>query len=56
MFEHYVFLANGEAGEHLPPAMRGVLASADRAAIAELKRHLINNLLGRSPEKAGPFA
>lgn len=56
MFDHYVFLSNGDTGEHLPPAMRGVLAPADRAAIEQLKGHLLNNLLGENPEKSGPFA
>lgn len=56
MFDHYVFLSHGDAGEHLTPAMRGVLGPADPATIEQLKGHLINNLCDTNPEKTGPFA
>lgn len=56
IFDHYVFLANGDPGAHLAPDMRGVLASADPAAIARLKRDLINNLGNINAARSGPFA
>jgi len=56
MFDHYVFLSNGMPGEHLPPDIRGVLAPADQAGIARLKRDLRHNLREDGPDKVGPFA
>ncbi len=55
MFDHYVFLSNGDPGEHLAPEMRGILARSDPAATARLKQDLINNL-GEDGPKSGPFA
>ncbi|MDZ4307832.1 cupin-like domain-containing protein [Allopontixanthobacter sp.] len=55
VFDHYVFLTNGDPGEHLAPEMRGVLAQSDPAATARLKRDLINNL-SEDGQKSGPFA
>ena len=56
MFDHYVFLSNGPAGEHLEPCMRGVLEPASPAMIEELKHHLTHNLHDNGTGKTGPFA
>ena len=55
MFDHYVFLSNGDPGEHLALEMRGILARSDPEATARLKQDLINNL-GEDGPKSGPFA
>jgi hypothetical protein len=41
MFDHYVFLANGDPGEHLPPEGRGVLGATSPRDIAAMRRALI---------------
>lgn len=56
LFDHYVFLENGDPGTHLPPHMRGVLDRADPAVIARLKRDLIGNLSEGQDTRSGPFA
>ena len=45
-FDHYVFLANGDPGAHLPEAARGILAATEPADLAEMRRNLIRNLMG----------
>lgn len=55
-FDHYVFLENGNPGDHLPADMRGVLGEAGIARIAQLKRDLIHNLTDGQAARAGPLA
>ena len=45
-FDHYVFLANGDPGAHLPEAARGILVATEPADLAEMRRNLIRNLMG----------
>lgn len=54
-FDHYVFLANGEAGAHLPSHARGILAADTPRDIEELRRDLIKNLTSTTGEKVGPL-
>ncbi|MFA6220252.1 MAG: hypothetical protein WC692_10820 [Erythrobacter sp.] len=56
MFDHYVFRANGDPGEHLPAGARGVLAPASAADIARLRRDPIANLNDTTGNRTGPFA
>jgi hypothetical protein len=44
MFEHYVFLSNGDPGEHLAPAARGILAATGDTELREMRRKLIEHL------------
>ena len=44
MFEHYVFLLNGDPGEHLAPAARGILAATGDTDLKDMRRKLIENL------------
>lgn len=55
VFDHYVFLANGDAGAHLPAHARGILAADTPRDIEELRRDLIKNLTSTSGEKVGPL-
>jgi hypothetical protein len=55
MFEHYVFLANGDPGEHLPRHARGILAADRPEQIAKLKADLIANLCNPTAPKTGPL-
>ena len=41
MFDHYVFLANGDPGAHLPAEARGILGATSPQALAQMKRALI---------------
>jgi hypothetical protein len=45
-FDHYVFLAHGDPGAHLPEAARGILGATGPADLAEMRRTLIRNLMG----------
>ncbi|WP_176399664.1 cupin-like domain-containing protein [Novosphingobium sp. B 225] len=47
MFAHYVFEADGPAGEHLPPPARGVLGARGAADLAAMQRMLIASLTRR---------
>ncbi|MEQ1707196.1 MAG: cupin-like domain-containing protein [Terricaulis sp.] len=44
MFEHYVFLANGDPGAHLPPAARGILGATSPQDIAQMRTALLAKL------------
>lgn len=44
MFDHYVFLANGDPGAHLPAEARGVLGATSPQAIAQMRRLLLARL------------
>jgi len=44
MFDHYVFLANGDPGAHLPPEARGILAATRPQDIEQMRRALIAKL------------
>jgi hypothetical protein len=41
MFDHYVFLADGDAAAHLPPEARGILGATSPQDLAQMKRALI---------------
>ncbi|NJR78570.1 cupin-like domain-containing protein [Sphingomonas corticis] len=41
MFDHYVFLADGDPGEHLPADARGILAAGSPEDIARMRHGLI---------------
>ncbi|MDP1026708.1 cupin-like domain-containing protein [Sphingomonas sp. KR1UV-12] len=41
MFDHYVFLAQGDPAAHLPPAARGILDANTPEDVAQLRRTLI---------------
>ncbi len=47
MFDHYVFLANGEPGAHLPPDVRGVLAASAPGDVEQMRRVIVANLQRR---------
>ena len=44
MFDHYVFLSNGDPGAHLPPEARGILAANRPQDIDRMRRSLIAKL------------
>jgi hypothetical protein len=44
MFDHYVFLENGDPGEHLPDHARGVLDATSPADVAAMRRGLLASL------------
>jgi Cupin-like domain len=44
MFDHYVFLTDGDPGAHLPVHARGILAADAPEHIAQMRRDLIANL------------
>lgn len=50
MFDHYVFLTDGDPGAHLPPEARGILAADAPADVAQMRRGLIAKL----QQQAGP--
>lgn len=56
MFDHYVFLANGDPAAHLPAEAQGILAAVSSEDIARLKEDLLANLDPRGMKKQGPFA
>ena len=43
-FDHYVFLANGDPGEHLPNFARGILQSSTQQDIASMRAQLLEAL------------
>lgn len=47
MFDHYVFLADGDAGAHLPEEARGLLGATSPHAIANMRRALLAALQKR---------
>ncbi|MGL4312762.1 MAG: cupin-like domain-containing protein, partial [Sphingomonas sp.] len=49
MFDHYVFLANGDPAEHLPAAARGVLGATSPADLATMRRSIITGLQRQKP-------
>lgn len=49
MFDHYVFLMDGDPGAHLPDHARGVLAATSPADLMEMRRTLIRHLQGKAP-------
>ncbi|RHW17491.1 cupin-like domain-containing protein [Sphingomonas gilva] len=44
MFDRYVFLEDGDPGEHLPPQARGILGATGPDAVAQMRRQLIAKL------------
>lgn len=44
MFAHYVFLADGDPGAHLPPEARGILGATSPADLEAMRRALLANL------------
>jgi len=46
MFDHYVFLANGDPGGHLPAAARGILDATSPQHVARMRRALLAKLQG----------
>jgi hypothetical protein len=40
VFDHYVFEANGDPGEHLPPHARGVLGESESELLGRLRATL----------------
>ena len=44
MFDHYVFLTDGDPGAHLPDFARGVMAASSPSDLIEMRRTLIRNL------------
>jgi hypothetical protein len=46
MFDHYVFLANGEPGAHLPPEARGILDATTPGDLARMRKALLAKLQG----------
>lgn len=47
MFAHYVFMAHGEPGAHLPPEHRGILDATSPRAVAQMRAALIDKLQKR---------
>lgn len=50
MFDHYVFLTDGDPGAHLPAAARGVLAATSARDLEEMRRTLIRHLKQGMPQ------
>jgi len=46
MFDHYVFLANGDPGAHLPREAQGILAATSAQDVAQMRRALLAKLQG----------
>ena len=46
MFDHYVFLADGEPGAHLPPEARGILGATAPRDLGRMREALIAKLRG----------
>jgi hypothetical protein len=46
MFDHYVFLADGDPGAHLPAEARGILAATSPQNVAQMRRALLAKLQG----------
>lgn len=46
VFDHYVFLANGDPGAHLPPYARGILGAGSPAELEEMRRQILKALGG----------
>jgi hypothetical protein len=46
MFAHYVFLADGDPGEHLPPGDRGILGATSPRHLARMREALLAKLQG----------
>lgn len=44
MFNHYVFLADGDPGAHLAPEARGILDAGSPRDIAQMRHNLLTNL------------
>ena len=44
MFDHYVFMGEGDPGGHLPTASRGILAANRPQDVAEMRRQIIARL------------
>jgi hypothetical protein len=44
MFDHYVFLADGDPGAHLPAEARGILAATSPQSVAQMRRALLAKL------------
>ena len=40
IFDHYIFCSNGDPGEHLPPAVRGVLGPSTPDVLARMRATL----------------
>jgi hypothetical protein len=55
VFDHYVFMANGDPGAHLPAHARGILAADSPRDIEQLRRDLIKNLTSTAGGKVGPL-
>ncbi len=55
LFDWYAFKQHGDPGEHLPPAIRGVLGTLSGTQIAELRDDLRANLDPASTAKRGPL-
>lgn len=52
MFDHYVFLADGDPGAHLPPEARGIIGADKPQDMAQMRRGLIAALQrGVPPER-----
>lgn len=47
-FDHYVFLENGDPGEHLPEFARGILNAFSPQEVAAMRRQVIESLDGAS--------
>lgn len=47
MFDHYVFLANGDPGAHLPEEARGILGATAPQDLARMRRALVAKLRER---------
>ncbi len=47
MFDHYVFLVNGDPGAHLPADVRGVLGASEPRDIELMRRTIVANLQKR---------
>lgn len=46
MFAHYVFLADGDPGAHLPPEARGILGATEPQHLARMREALLAKLRG----------
>jgi hypothetical protein len=53
MFDHYVFLCDGDTGTHLPAHARGILGADAPDDITQMRRDLITNLTNPNAEKVG---
>ena len=51
LFDHYVFLANGDPAAHLPQSAHGILSATRPQDVERMRRALIEKLAGADPRR-----